>query len=337
MIELFDKKKRTFALIDASNMFYRARHATRAVDLFTKIGMSYHIFFSAIAKACREFGADHVVICLDGKPWRERIYPQYKGKRKADRLLMSKTEQQDEADMKEAFTELQQFFINDTNCTVLFHENIEADDFVARWIHYHDDANHVIISTDSDFHQLIRPNVVQYNGVTTTIYTTHGVYDEKMRKIKDKKTGEYLSVEDPEWTLFLKCIRGDSSDSIFSALPRASLKGTKNRVGIIDAFNDRNDRGYNWNNFMLQRWLDHEGVEHRVLEDYERNRDLIDLSRLPDDIVDIIDGVIVEAVQRKSTEQVGIRFMRFCGKHELNKLAEHAQQHGTYLNNKYNG
>ena len=29
---------------------------------------------------------------------------------------------------------------------------------------------------------------------------------------------------------------------------------------------------------MLQRWIDHEGVEHRVLDDYTRNVTLCDLS-----------------------------------------------------------
>ena len=28
---------------------------------------------------------------------------------------------------------------------------------------------------------------------------------------------------------------------------------------------------------MLQRWIDHEGVEHRVLDDYNRNVTLCDL------------------------------------------------------------
>ena len=36
---------------------------------------------------------------------------------------------------------------------------------------------------------------------------------------------------------------------------------------------------------MLQRWTDHEGKEYRVLEDYERNRRLIDLSHHDQDWV----------------------------------------------------
>jgi len=35
---------------------------------------------------------------------------------------------------------------------------------------------------------------------------------------------------------------------------------------------------------MLQRWIDHNEVEHRVLDDYERNCILVDLTMQPDDI-----------------------------------------------------
>ena len=39
---------------------------------------------------------------------------------------------------------------------------------------------------------------------------------------------------------------------------------------------------------MLQRWVDHEGFEHRVIDDYTRNVTLCDLSAQPDEIKEII-------------------------------------------------
>ena len=45
---------------------------------------------------------------------------------------------------------------------------------------------------------------------------------------------------------------------------------------------------------MLQRWVDHNEVEHRVLDDYERNRILVDLTMQPDDIKTKIAGTIAE-------------------------------------------
>ena len=62
---------------------------------------------------------------------------------------------------------------------------------------------------------------------------------------------------------------------------RARKKGTKNKIGMIEAFEDKATGGFNWNNFMLQRWTDHNGDEHTVREDYERNKILIDLHAQP--------------------------------------------------------
>ena len=59
-------------------------------------------------------------------------------------------------------------------------------------------------------------------------------------------------------------------------VPGAPKKGTKNKVGMLEAFEDPNTKGFNWNNFMLQRWVDlPEDVEHSVLEDYLCNMALI--------------------------------------------------------------
>ena len=48
----------------------------------------------------------------------------------------------------------------------------------------------------------------------------------------------------------------DTSDNV-SRIPGAPKKGTKNKVGMLDAFEDPNAKGSQiWNNFMLQRWVD---------------------------------------------------------------------------------
>ena len=41
-----------------------------------------------------------------------------------------------------------------------------------------------------------------------------------------------------------------------SLVHRCPKKGTKNKVGLIEAFEDRKNKGFNWNNMMLQRWVD---------------------------------------------------------------------------------
>ena len=39
--------------------------------------------------------------------------------------------------------------------------------------------------------------------------------------------------------LFEKCMRGDTSDNVFSAYPGVRTKGTKNKVGLIEAYEDK--------------------------------------------------------------------------------------------------
>jgi len=88
---------------------------------------------------------------------------------------------------------------------------------------------------------------------------------------------------------------------------------------------------------MLQRWTDHEGAEHRVLDDYERNRHLIDLTAQPAEIKQVVDQAIREQISHKDVGQVGIRFMKFCGKYELNRISEAAEQYSRWLNQTYQG
>jgi hypothetical protein len=184
--------------------------------------------------------------------------------------------------------------------------------------------------------QLIAPNVKQYNGVMECTITHEGYFDDKGKPIIDKKTQLPKTAPDPEWLLFEKCMRGDTSDNVFSAYPGVRTKGTSKKVGLTEAFEDRKTKGFSWNNLMLQRWVDHNGAEHRVLEDYERNRRLIDLSHQPDDIKQIIVDTISTATSaNKNVGQVGIRLMKFCHLYDLKKIADQAQSYAEPLNARY--
>jgi hypothetical protein len=108
-------------------------------------------------------------------------------------------------------------------------------------------------------------------------------------------------------------------------------------VGLTEAFEDRDRRGYAWNNLMLQRWTDHESAEHRVLDDYERNRTLIDLTAQPDAVKAAVDTAIGEQVSHRDVGMVGVHFMRFCGKYELTKLSDQADAMSRWLNSTYSG
>ena len=325
----------TYILVDTANTFFRARHVING-DADIKLGMAFHITLNSIKKAWQDFSGSHVVFCLEGRSWRKDHYKPYKAQRAASRAAHTEREAEEEKVFWEAFDTFKEFVTEKTNCTVLQHSRLEADDLIAGWIQSHPNDNHVIISTDTDFVQLIAPNVKQFNGVMETTITHEGIFDAKGKRVIDKKTQEPKAIPDPQWLLFEKCMRGDTSDNVFSAYPGVREKGTKNKVGLREAYGDRDSKGYNWNNMMLQRWTDHEGQEHRVKEDYERNQTLIDLSAQPDEIKTIIAETIAVATgANKNVSQVGIRLMKFCNLYDLKKIADQAQAYAEPLNARY--
>ena len=319
----------SYILVDTANTFFRARHVIKG-DADTKLGMAMHITLNSIKKAWQDFDGKHVVFCLEGRSWRKDYYAPYKRNRQETRSAMTVKEQEEDKLFWETFDKFKDFVTTKTNCTVLQNPRLEADDLIAGFIQNHPSDNHVIISTDSDFAQLIAPNVKQYNGVADTLTTHEGIFDKKGKMVIDNKTKQPKAVPNPEWLLFEKCIRGDTSDNVFSAYP--GVRKTK----LQEAFEDRTQKGFAWNNLMLQRWLDHEGKEHRVLDDYERNRKLIDLTQQPDDIRNVIVETITNQItEPKSIDQVGIRLLKFCNLYDLQRVADNIQQYAEPFQARY--
>ena len=323
----------TYILVDTANTFFRARHVVRG-DIDTKVGMALHITLNSVKKAWQDFNGSHVVFCLEGRSWRKDYYEPYKRNRKEARDALTPREAEEDKVFWEIFDEFKDFINTKTNCTVLQHPQLEADDLIAGWVQNHPNDDHVIISTDGDFAQLIAPNVRQYNGVSNTTITHEGYFDDKGKPVIDKKTGEPKPAPDPAFMLFEKCMRGDTSDNVFSAYPGVRKKGTKNKVGLLEAFEDKSTKGFNWNNMMLQRWVDHNGDEHRVLDDYNRNVTLCDLTAQPADIREIINNTIKE-VESKDISQVGMRLMKFCAKWDMQRIADQAATFAQPLQARY--
>ena len=102
---------------------------------------------------------------------------------------------------------------------------------------------------------------------------------------------------------------------------------------MLEAFADMERGGFDYNNFMLQRWVDHNDEEHRVIDDFERNKILIDSTQQPDEIKAGIRNVFAEPTNKDKVQNVGIFFMKFCNKWNMLKLTEHvATEFGEILN-----
>lgn len=325
-----------YLIVDTANTFFRARHsAHRQSDTWDKLGFAIHVTLGSVNKAWREQKADHVVFCLEGRSWRKDFYEPYKKNRAVARAALTETEAEEDRLFWEAFDDLKTFLTEKTNCTVLQHAELEADDLIAGFIQSHPDDHHTIVSSDTDFYQLLASNVNQYNGIADELHTLQGIMDKRGKLVIDKKTKEPKKIPDPAWILFEKCMRGDSSDNVFSAYPGVRTKGSKNKVGLQEAYEDRDKKGFNWNNLMLQRWADHNGIEHRVLDDYNRNVTLVDLTAQPDDIKVKIATTIAQGAVKQTRPMVGAQFLKFCGKYELTKLSDHAAQYSDFLSAEY--
>jgi len=327
-----------YALIDTANTFFRARHiASRNSDTWEKIGMSLHLTLASVNQVVRKFGIDHVVFCTEGRSWRKDYYEPYKKNRIVDTQSQTEAEVEENKMFWETYDTFLTFLKEKTNVSVLRNPQAEADDLIARFVHLHPAAEHFIISSDTDYVQLVTDKVKQYNPVAGELITLEGYFNDKGQIVKDKKTKEPKLLEDPQYLLFKKCLRGDSTDNVFSAFPGIREKGSKNKAGIIETYADKEKQGFVWTNTMLQRWVDHNNIEHKVLDDYKRNVTLIDLTAQPQEIKDSVDATIREGVRVNATPQVGVHFLRFCSKFQLLKLSENAETYAKWLNNPYKG
>ena len=325
-----------YLLVDTANTFFRARHAAhRQADTWDKLGFAIHVTLNSVSKSFRDQKADHVIFCLEGRSWRKDFYTPYKANRAVARAALTETEQEEDKLFWETFDALKDFLANKTNCTVLQHSELEADDLIAGWIQAHPQDHHTIVSSDTDFHQLLADNVNQYNGIADELHTIQGIFDKKGAPVKDKKTKEAKTIPDPKWILFEKCMRGDPTDNVFSAYPGVRRKGSKNKVGLEEAFADKDSKGFAWNNLMLQRWNDHNDIEHKVLDDYYRNVTLVDLSAQPAEIKEKIVETIATGAVPLSRPMVGAQFLKFCGKYDLIKMSEMSDSFVRFLEAPY--
>jgi 5'-3' exonuclease len=214
-----------------------------------------------------EYG--QIVIACDGGSWRKQAYAQYKSGRKKNR-------DESPLDWKEFFRlinlvrdELKEHF----PYPVVYVENAEADDIIAELSHATQEFGQnepvVIVSADKDFLQLHRySNVKQFSPMKR----------------------DFITVDDPHFYRFEHICKGDSSD------------GVPNIFSPDNTFTDgirqkpmRMKKILEWyeNNDELDSVMDTE-----TLRNFHRNREMIDLDYIPDEIKKAIrDEVIKESVK----------------------------------------
>lgn len=318
-----------YVLVDTNNLFHRVKHVSKGPTEL-RVGVGLHTIILSIRKMWNKFDADHLVFGLEGKSWRRSVFTEYKAARRSAQANIDTSTQEMNEIFEEVTNDFIRFLRKRTNCTVLQSVGLEADDLIAGWVQTHPNDTHIIISGDSDFEQLISENVKLYNPIKKELYAVDGVYDDNGNKITDKKTGKFRKI-DPEYSLFLKCIRGDKSDGIFSAYPGVY------ETRIKDAYDDRSSQGWDWIKLMESEWLDHNNIKHKVKEDYEFNKTLIDLTAQPVEIRKLMQQVIQTEISQPQKSQVGIFFMRFCESYKLESIKKVHTTFSSMFSAKYPG
>ena len=217
-----------------------------------------HMVLNTIRANYKKFKSQfgELIICSDGmgKIWRKNVYPYYKANRKRAR---------DESEIDwdlvyNAINTIRDEIKENFSYRVLVNENCEADDIIATLCeHFGDDGfltgsePILILSRDKDFIQLHKyPNVKQYSPIDKR-FITH-----------------------PKPTAFLKeqIIRGDEGDGVPNIKSPDDVFVTKSRQKQIFTKN-------------IPNWIEcdpKDFCDEKMLRNYKRNEQLIDLSFVPD-------------------------------------------------------
>jgi len=342
-----------FCLIDSNNLFFRSKYANRSVPIDLRIGLSLNIYLNSLLFINKKFNPDHFVIVSDSKSWRNDFYKFYKNKRRDLRLKRSPSEIEEDEKFFNTHEDILNFFDEKTNLTVLKKIPFESDDLISFWIKKHMNDNHIIVSTDSDFYQLLRyENVKIFDGVKNLILTKNKIVDLKNKekniiiksdgkislkneKNSSKNINKEKNKELPddwyEWCSFLKIIRGDIGDGITGCCSRI-------RTNLLKKiYEDKKTNGFNWINFLEQETYDIITEKNvKIKELYNRNKILIDLNSQPENIKKAGYEYIEEKTKNsKKIKDIGFNFLKFCKKYDLERIKENIVYFGNLLSKSY--
>ena len=195
-----------------------------------------------------QYGSN-IVLCADaGEPWRRDIYPNYKHARRKGRVDSAT----DWDNIFNVITEIKHEIAENFPYVMMYIEKAEADDIIATLVK-HINEPIMIISGDKDFIQLqTKTNVKQYSP------------------IQKKFVGEGI---DPKIFLHEQIIKGDRSDGIPNILSPDDIFLTKEKQRPI-------------NKKRLEEWstADRIPLGSETSKYYERNKRLIDLSCIPEEL-----------------------------------------------------
>ena len=213
-----------------------------------------HMILNSIRMYNKKYRNDYgkMVICADGmNTWRKNFFPQYKAHRKKGR-------EESSMDWNEIFRVLnlvREEIKQNLPYKVIHLEGCEADDVIGSLVHHTQEFGNfepiMIISSDKDFIQLQKfSNVKQFSPIQKKV-------------VADKHPRKYL---------FEHICRGDKGD------------GIPNILSPDNCFVDEIRQSPLKQN-LIDTWIDDDSImPEEIKRNYQRNRKLIDLGEIPEDI-----------------------------------------------------
>lgn len=224
--------------------------------------MIRHMILNSIRMYNKKYRDEYgqLVICADGmNTWRKQFFPEYKANRKKSRDNSS----MDWVEIFRILHTVRDEIRDYLPYKVIHMEGVEADDIIASLVmetqEFGQDEPVMIISSDKDFIQLQKfKNVKQFSPI-------------QKKMVTDKNPRTYL---------FNHIMRGDSSDGIPNVLSADdTFISEKNQTPLrqtkIDAWLETSDN--------LR-----ESMDDDTYRNYQRNKKLIDLSDIPEDVSESI-------------------------------------------------
>jgi hypothetical protein len=286
---------------DISNLLYRTFFANKQETDTVAAGLATHQGLTTLMKYFRKFNPDRVVMAFDRHSWRKDYTASelcvskkpYKGNRNND---LTPAQQEKYERFIAHMREFERMICEHTTVVSLVSDMLEADDLIAGFCQAHpnDTDEIIVITTDSDMWQLMRQSNVRIHSPATDT---------------DADLSEYN--DDPDYYTFVKCVRGDRTDNVQSALPR--VRETRLAQAYVDPFEHVQ--------LMKTTWTDQNGVEFLVEDLFHENEILINLTKQPKSIRKLIDDTVQESIN-KHREFSMFHILKFIGKLKLKKIQD---------------
>ena len=237
-------------------------------DVEVNLPLIRHMIINSIRSYKRKFGAEfgEIVIACDNRHyWRRQFFPNYKANRKKSRADSGFDWNSIFEALHQVRAELSEHF----PYPVIDVDGAEADDVIATLAEYSQTSNtdgllpspepFLVLSGDHDFEQLQKwPNVKQYAPV-----------QKKFVKLTEK----------PEVVLMEHIIMGDKGDGVPNILSDDDTFVTGSRQRPM-----KKDKVAEWKHQKPEDFI----TSDEMWRNFQRNRELVDLSRIPEDIKEAI-------------------------------------------------